>query len=103
MDKVSVRALITKIHNNLDRVLVAASGIALLVGGYFTLDYRSYTNCQAQILEATRNTNVVFADSLRILLSQPPRTQEERRHAFEDLQIALDHQREVQAQLQDCK
>jgi hypothetical protein len=91
------------LRNNLDKMLVAASGFTILVAGYFTLDYRSYTECQAQIMKASQATNVAFAESLRTLLSQPPRPADERRHAFEELQVALDHQQAVQEKLGSCQ
>jgi len=102
MDSKVIR-IINIIRNNIDKVLVTASGVTILLGAYFTLDYKSYTDCQAQLLQASQATNVTFANSLRTLLSNPPRPVDERRHAFEELQAALDHQRAIQERFGDCR
>jgi len=98
-----IRSKISIIRQHLDRVLIIASGITILVGGYFTVDYRNYTNCQVRILEASQVTTTTFADSLRVLLTNPPRPVEERLEAFRRLQEALDHQRTLQTELGNCK
>jgi hypothetical protein len=94
---------LSKIRRHIDKVLIAVSGVTLLVGGYFTLDYRNYTECQVRLQEASRGTTTVFAESLRVLLAQPPRSVEERRQAFGKLQAALDQQEAIQREVGDCK
>lgn len=91
------------IRRHMDKVLIAASGITILIGGYFTYDYRTYTDCQVQLADASQVTTTTFAESLRILLAQPPRPAEERRQAFEKLQQALQQQLDLQAELGNCK
>jgi hypothetical protein len=103
MDPTPTQSWVDKIRKHVDKVLIAASGIAILISGYVTFDYRAYINCQAYHMEAAHNTNSVFAESLRVLLTQPPRPVEERRLAFERLQAALDRQERIQEQLGDCK
>lgn len=103
MDPTPTESWIDKVRKHVDKVLITASGIAVLISGYVTFDYRSYTNCQAHHLEASHNTNIVFAQSLRTLLVQPPRPVEERRRAFEQLQAALERQEAVQRELGNCK
>jgi hypothetical protein len=91
--------LIGKIRQHLEKVLIAASGLVLLVGGYFTWDYRAYAECQAKIndsvvqaIDANQQTMTTFREALTVLLAQPPRPPEERLAAFQRLQEALNRQ-----------
>jgi hypothetical protein len=91
--------LIGKIRQHLEKVLIAASGLVILVGGYFTWDYRSYTECQTKVndsvvqaIDANQQTMTTFREALTVLLTQPPRPPEERLAAFQRLQEALNRQ-----------
>lgn len=90
-------------QEHVSKILIALSGVTILVSGYFTYDYKQYTDCQVQLQEDNRITTQVFAESLRTLLAQPPRPQAERIQAFQKLQAALDHQEAAQRELGDCK
>ncbi len=99
----SIGGKIRIIRQHIDKVLIAASGLTILIGGYFTVDYRNYVDCQVALMEESRQVTNVFADALDTLMAQPPRPVEERRKAFEDLQNALQHQRDVQLELGNCQ
>lgn len=87
----------------MDKVLIAASGLTLLIGGYFTYDFRQTMDCQVELLEADRQFTVTFTNAMVVLLTQPPRPPEERRQAFEQVRIGLEQKRQVQEQLGSCQ
>lgn len=103
MDPAPNESLIDKARKHIDKILIVASGVAILIGGYVTLDYKSYTDCQVRILEAERATTRIFNQSMQTLLSQPPRPVEERRAAFIQLQRALQEQQRIQDEVGNCK
>lgn len=91
------------IRKHLDKVLIAASGLTLLVGGYFTYDYKAYVDCQVQLLEADRQFTTKFTNAMVVLLTQPPRPPEERLAAFVEVRTALQEKVRVQEQLGTCQ
>lgn len=95
--------LIDKIRAQLSTLVLLASGVTLLVSGYFTYDYRQYTNCQVQLLESSYQVNTTFAKAMEVLLAQPPRPIEERRQVLQDLLVVLRHQESVQRELGTCR
>lgn len=95
--------VIDVVRKNIDKVLIAISGLTLLAGGWVTLDFKNYTDCQVQLLEASRDTTTSFRESLVVLLATPPRPIEERRQALVRLQEALQKQQQIQQQLGSCK
>lgn len=103
MDQKQSQSVIRGIQKHVEKVLIAASGVAVLISGYVTLEYRSYTECQVRLQEASRATTLSFAQALQVLLAQPTRPVEERREAFVKLQETLDQQRTIQEKYGNCR
>lgn len=94
---------IAAVRRNIDKILIAVSGVFILIGGYFTYDFRQTMNCQVQLLEADRQFTTTFTNAMVVLLTQPPRPPEERRAAFDQVRVALQEKQKIQQQLGSCQ
>lgn len=95
--------IVGKIRQHLEKILIAVSGIAVLISGYYTYETKQQTDCQVQLLEAGQQVTNRFAEAMDVLLAQPPHPVEERRRVLGELQIALRRQENIQAEVGNCQ